>query len=325
MNSINKLRIGTFANIAIVSLACSWSAFDQVKTRKVPHDKPWGIYSLDLETQDVELHYSSPNEITNFSLSPDQKRIAFSMKDAGGGDQSSEIYILDISDHTLQRLTNNDFMDTYPIWSPDGDRLAYLALPDTTLDIYTINLENKQLQKLYDSGFHDADISWQGDTIAFTRNSQIWLLNADGRNLSQLTDPPQAGQWGSANLPFGDYDPRISPDGTTVVFERLLGDRSPHGNYDLFIINIDGTNLTRLTKTGYAQGLASWSPSGEQIAYIIAAIEDEGQFDIYLMNADGSNNRNITPEFFPTECLVHAVNFENTDTKLFFLAEWYQP
>ena len=71
-------------------------------------------------------------------------------------------------------------------------------------------------------------------------------------------------------------------------------------------MNIDGSNLTRLTDNGYSQGLANWSHGGDQIVYTVAAIGDEGQYDIYMMNFDGTENRNITPETCPQNFLCHS-------------------
>ncbi|MCJ7832385.1 MAG: hypothetical protein MUP92_02940 [Actinobacteria bacterium] len=39
-------------------------------------------------------------------------------------------------------------------------------------------------------------------------------MDSDGSDARPITDPPRVGEWGNAVLPFGDYDPRISPDGT---------------------------------------------------------------------------------------------------------------
>ena len=90
-----------------------------------------------------------------------------------------------------------------------------------------------------------------------------------------------------------------------MAFERLLGDESPHGNYDILSIDLETSQETRLTHSGYSQGLASWSHSGQQILYIVAAMDGVGQYDLYLMNADGTDNRNITPAYFPPQFLCH--------------------
>ena len=172
-------------------------------------------------------------------------------------------------------------------------------------------------------GEHDADIHWVDDLIVFTRNSQIWVINADGSGAHPLSDPPRAGEWGNANLPFGDYDPRLSPDGLKVVFERLVDDRSPNGNYDLFSADIDGSNLSRITETGYSQGLASWSPSGNKIVYIVTARDGVGVYDMYLINPNDTKNQNITPASFPQEFLVHWAVFSLDEGMLYFIGEWW--
>ena len=110
-------------------------------------------------------------------------------------------------------------------------------------------------------------------------------MNSDSTELRQLTDPPRAGEWGNAVLPFGDYDPRISPDGSTVVYERMADDSSPHGNYDLFLVDIDGSNERRLTETGWTQGIASWSPSGENLIFLVSAKGLEGAYDMRALRS----------------------------------------
>ncbi len=136
--------------------------------------------------------------------------------------------------------------------------------------------------------------------------------------------PPEAGRWGTANLPVGDYDPRLSPDCSRIVFERLEDPYALHGGYNIFAIDFDGIRETRLTSTGYAQGLASWSNAGDRIVYIVAAIDGQGKFDMYMMNADGKGNRKITPAYFPGTFLVHQAVFSGDDAGLFFIGEWWE-
>jgi Tol biopolymer transport system component len=292
-------------------------------SKTVAHRSSWGIYGLRLDTQEVGLIYDTPDELSGLALSHDGRRLAFAEKVGGTADQNSEILVLDLDSGEWRQLTSNSILDTYPAWSPDDARIAFLSMRQT-LDIYVMDASGGEPRLLYDSGGHDADISWQGDLIAFTRDSQIWTMRDDGSNARRLTDPPRAGQKSQANLPFGDYDPRISPDGSRIVFERLTGDSSANGNYDLFAIGTDGSDLTRLTQTDYAQGLASWSHSGSRLAFIVAAIEGRGVYDIYQMNADGSGLENATPSYFPPDFLCRSVVFSADDTMLYFVGEWWQ-
>ncbi len=178
-------------------------------------------------------------------------------------------------------------------------------------------------KKFYDSGSHDADIHWIGNILVFTSQSCIWKINVDTTNMTQLTRPPKAGVWGSANLPFGDYDPNINPDGTWIAFERLENDESKHGNYNIFVINSNGTKETRLTNTNYSQGFPTWSHNSNQILYVVAAIDNQGIYDLYMMNADGTDNRNIIPSYVPEDFLCHAGVFSNDDLKVYFIGEWW--
>jgi Tol biopolymer transport system component len=283
----------------------------------------WGIYRLALDTQEVELLYSSKNEISALRLDSVNDRFVFSEKVGGDAYENSEVFTVGIDGQNLQRLTDNAFWDLYPVWSPDGSEIAFLSWRESTLDIYIMDADGSNQRLLYDSGFHDADIHWVDDQITFTSQSQIWIMQQDGTNARQLTDPPRAGEWGNANLPFGDFDPRISPDSFRVLFSRMVGDDSPHGNYDLFTVNLDGSNLFRLTETGYSQGLSSWSHAGDKILYIVAAIEDVGQYDLYFLNADGTGSRNITPDTFPADFLIHWAIYSQNDTDIYFVGEWW--
>ena len=286
----------------------------------VPYLERWGIYELDPDTMRVTQVFTSPRTISKLSVSSAGDVFAFSMEVDGG---ALEICTFDVAEGEFSRLTENGHMDVYPSWSPDDTEIAYLSWPGDTLDIYVMDADGGNQRLLYDSGFHDADLHWVGDKIAFTRNSQIWIMEENGTGATRLTDTPRAGEWGGAVLPFGDYDPRISPDGGRIVFERMVDDSSPHGNYDLFIIDSDGSDEERLTDSGWTQGLASWSPSGDRLVYSVAAVGTEGRYDIYTMNGNGSQIRDLTSQHFPPGFLAHEPVFSVDGSKIFFIGEWW--
>lgn len=289
----------------------------------VPRESTWGIYSLDLETKETSLIFSSENKISSLAYNANNERFIFSQKVNGDTDQDEEILTLGKDGSDLQRITQNDYWDLYPVWSSDGEQIAFLRF-NTTLDIYTMNSDGSNQKLLYDSSFHDADINWQGDNIVFTRNSQIWIMNEDGSNPRAITNPHKAGQENNANLPFGDYDPRLSPDGEKIVFERLVNDDSPHGNYDIFSINVDGSNERQLTNTSYTQGFAVWSPTGEKVMFLVTAIGTSGEYEMYMINKDGSNNENITPDYFPADFLCHSPIFSDNENLIYFVGQWWE-
>lgn len=289
----------------------------------VPHQERWGIYRLDIDLQTVDLLYSVPTRIATLRLDSAGQRLVFSHKIGGESDSDEEIFSIGTDGNDFRRITDNNFWDLYPAWSPDGSKIAFLSQRGGSLGIYRMNSDGSGAEPVYDSGAHEADIDWVGDRIVFTKDSSIWMMQSDGTNIFQVTHPPRAGEWGRANLPFGDYDPRLSPDGSKIVFERLVDDQSANGNYDLFTADALTGSETRLTHSGYSQGLASWSNSGERILYIVAAIGDTGQYDLYWLNGDGTENRNITPSYFPPEFLCHWAIFSTDDSAIFFIGEWY--
>ena len=291
----------------------------------VPHEGKYGIYVLDLATQKVELLYSTDNEIYTSALRLNQlgKKLVFAQK-TDVNDESTEIFTIDVDGQNLERLTDNEHWDLYPAWSPDGTRIAFLSKRDNDLDIYMMNSDGSNPHMFYDSGSHDADIDWAGDTIVFTSGHKIWGIKDDGTGLTQVTNPTNAGQWGQANLPIGDYDPRLRPDVLKIVFERLEDPESTHGSYNFFTVNSDGTQEARLTNTNYSQGLASWSHSGDRLVYVVSAMNNEGKYDMYMIEADGSDNHSVTPEYFASNFLCYSPIFSINDSEIYFVGQWYE-
>jgi Tol biopolymer transport system component len=297
-----------------------------IKDKTVPHEGQYGIYTLDLASNDVSLIYGTDKEIYTSALRLNGRgdMLVFAQKVDGNANENVEIFTIGTDGTGLRRLTNNNYWDLYPAWTADDTKIAFLSLRNKDLDIYTMGADGSGQSLLFDSGSHDADIDSKGDIVVFTSGSAIWRIKYDGTGLTRVTSPKNAGQWGSANLPIGDYDPRLNPSDTKVVFERLVNTDSVHGNYDIFTINVDGSGESRLTNTGYSQGLASWSHAGDKIVYVVAAINDQGKYDAYMMNADGTDNHDITPAYFPPDLLIHSPVFSKDDSKIYFIGQWWE-
>lgn len=292
------------------------------------HDKRYGIYSMEIVTGAVELIYSADNSLHRVHENHNGTKLIFQEDFGTDMFHDSEICLINPDGSGYQRITDNTWMDTYPSWSPDGTKILFLSWPDyptnNTLDIFVMDSNGSNPLELYDSGDHAADPHWVGTQIVFTRNNQIWIMDDNGTNARQVTDFEHAGQQGNANLPLGDYDPRLNPSGTVICFDRMVDDQSTSGNYDFYTINVNGTDETAITDTGWQQFMAEWSHAGDQLLFTVAAKGGGGLYDMYTMNPDGSDMTNITPTNWPAEFLCSHGIFSYDDSKIYFVGEWWE-
>jgi Tol biopolymer transport system component len=110
--------------------------------------------------------------------------------------------------------------------------------------------------------------------IAFDNHEDVWTINANGTDLTQLTHSPAF-----------EFDPSWSPDGTQIAYRSDRGDES-----EIWVMNADGTDQRRLTA-----GLSpAWSPDGSSIAYASPGHDPNPPLSgISIMHADGSGQRRV--------------------------------
>jgi Tol biopolymer transport system component len=106
-------------------------------------------------------------------------------------------------------------------------------------------------------------------------------MNADGSNPTRLTESTAAREGYPVWVWAGN--PVWSPDGSKIAF---VSNRD--GRRDIYIMNADGSNVTRLTKDSIIKWSPSWSPDGTKIAFCgYHPGEPEPETYIYLVNVQG--------------------------------------
>ena len=109
----------------------------------------------------------------------------------------------------------------------------------------------------------------------------IYVMSANGGDAAPLATGPTA-----TGPEYGR--PAWSPDGTRLAFESARD-----GNMELYVVNGDGSGLTRLTNNTAFDGSPAWSPDGTRIAFTSGR---DGQSAIYVMNPDGSGVVRVSNE-----------------------------
>jgi Tol biopolymer transport system component len=211
-------------------------------------------------------------------------------------------------------------IDTEPDWSADGRMIAFTrqspcppdgpknGLNGTCDLVYTMRRDGSDLRQLVPCGFdagaasspatcvgvNHAGWSPDGSKLAFQYNlvdrryagsfnvqAGIWIVNADGTDLHQVTQGTPGTSW--------DFGPQWSPDGTRLVLFRLDLATSHEA---VFTVRTDGTGEARLSPGDLDAANPNWSP--EDGSVLFNASSADGASNLYRARADGTGLANLT-------------------------------
>lgn len=245
------------------------------------------------------------------ALSPDGKRIVFDsnrLRAAGEPFNTSDLFLMN-TDGTEQTLLTRGSSGT---WSPDGKKIAFHASasgkgqpikPDpgaatSDNDIFVLNMDDlfkngarpKNITNTPAAIDDDPDWSPDGRKIVYTSHAatddpvnsasaEVYVIDADGTGsptrLTNNTEEERAPSW--------------SPDGKRIVFSCRRG--GP--DFELCVMNANGTGQLQLTDNNVPDLTASWSPDGKRIVFH-RRVGGRGQFQLFSVNPDGTGEVQLT-------------------------------
>jgi TolB protein len=237
----------------------------------------WEIYTMKPDGTDLVRVTNDPAADVTPIWSPDGKRIVFvSERD----DPASDIYVMNADGSNVRRLARAPGDDSHPHWSPDGARIVFNSArttPDLSADwtkqhieIFTMAADGSDVRQItrFKTVSTYPQFSPDGKRIALRRvtdepgmiwdltlgmrNSEVFVINADGSNPVNVSKSAAYDGW-----------PAWSPDGSRIVFSSNRA--GPANIGQLYSVDVDGGNLTKLTDGPGSFVQPSWSRDGKHI------------------------------------------------------------
>lgn len=242
------------------------------------------------EFKELTRFVSARTHHLNPFISPDASRVGYHKCRGEPNRKDSPQFMLENVRSPIPGLTLFRFTGSFPVFSPSGDRIAYVDMPG----VYVVNRNGSNRRKVSDAMAFST--SWDpvrpgiiytatGPTFA-SEGSQVDVISINVDDFNQHSQKRLT--LDGKNNAF----PSPSPDGQWIVFRS---GRSGHKN--LYIMDaVDGERrgLQRLTEGPWTDTMCSWSPDGDWIAF---ASDREnpgsGSFELYLIHPNGTGLRKL--------------------------------
>ncbi len=292
--------IGSFLTVALLSAYSAAAQLPKPKENVLRLERPTIAYKaneayelrlIDWDGQNDRLWMTDARKRMRFlagvEWSPDGRRAAI-VGFYGGGNYA--VNVLNLSTNQVDVVTKpfeGKLSLNTPAWSRDSRSLLLAGFPlpegnwKAWSDIYKLDISSGRLTNLTNArdNFNQGP-SWSPveDKIVFDAqipgedNHDIYVMNADGSGAVRFIDPSN------------DVAPRWSPDGKRIALSSTRGSEFP--DYNIFVMNADGSNKEPLTTSPNYDYAPRWSPCGKWLVYCSREWVDGAVWNVYRVHVE---------------------------------------
>jgi TolB protein len=268
------------------------------------------LYTVDPAGGRQRVLVRSKADETQGAFSPDGTRLVFA-RILGHG--RADLFVADADGGNITKLIGDGRWYMDPIWSPDGKRIAFFSErddakpgadePPPPTELYTIGADGKNLRRLTRNRAVDLDPHWtpDGRGLVFTSDRDarpgstwnIYRIDADGSNARRIT------RIGGRS----EFNPSVSPDGGTIVYETGARDRSTS---DIWSIGMNGHHPRSLIAGPRWESTPVWSPDGNLVAFASDRQAKRSRerlnsfFELWVMDVRDGSMRRLTNDRLAT-------------------------
>ena len=238
------------------------------------------------------------------AISPDAQTIAFSYK--------GDLFTVPVQGGIAHQLTSNAAYDAYPVWSPDGQRIAFASAREGSLDVYVVSKDGGDPKRLTtDSGNETPLCFLDNETVLFEATimptaKSILFASRSFPQVYQVSTSGGRARLFSA-LPMQDLSINSSGD---ILYHDIKGYEDPFRKHHTSSITRDiwlkqGERFTKLTDFNGEDRTPRWAADGNAYYYLS---EQDGTFNVYKSTVGGRPVQLTHHEANPVRFLTVADN-----------------